>query len=56
LRELLLPRLTSDTSWSIKELDDELMLALNRDSNRQVTVTAETTPTGTEHTSTPPGA
>jgi hypothetical protein len=52
LRELLLSRLTRDPSWSIKDLDDELMLALNRDSSRQATTTPETTPAGTD-TSTP---
>jgi hypothetical protein len=57
LRELLLSLLTSDLPWSIQDLDDELMLSLNRGNNRQAASDPETAPADGEHTSAPqPGA
>ena len=34
LQKLLLSRLTSDPAWTIKDLDDELLLSLNRGGHR----------------------
>jgi hypothetical protein len=53
LQKLLLSRLTSDPAWTIKDLDDELLLSLNRGGNRQPANASETAPADTEHTSAP---
>lgn len=53
LQKLLLSRLTSDPAWTIKDLDDELLLSLNRGGNRQPANESETAPAATEHTSAP---
>lgn len=54
LRKLLFSRLTSDPSWSIQDLDDGLMLSLNRDGGRQPATDPETAPGSNEPTSAPP--
>jgi hypothetical protein len=53
LQRLLLSRLTSDPAWTIKDLDDELLLSLNRGGNRQPANAPETVPADTEHTGAP---
>jgi hypothetical protein len=53
LQRLLLSRLTSDPAWTIKDLDDELLLSLNRGRNRQPANAPETAPADTERTSAP---
>jgi len=53
LRELLLSLLRRDLPWSIQDLDDELMLSLNRGNNRQAAGAPEIAPADSEHTSAP---
>jgi hypothetical protein len=53
LRQLLLSLLTSDFPWSIQDLDEELMLSLNRGNNREAVSDPETASVDSEHTSAP---
>jgi hypothetical protein len=50
---LLHSRLTSDPVWTIKDLDDELLLSLNRGGNHKATNESKTAPSATEHTNAP---
>jgi hypothetical protein len=52
LQKVLLSRLTSDPAWTIKDLNDELLLSLSR-GNRQPANAPETAPAGAEHISAP---
>jgi hypothetical protein len=53
LQKLLLSRLTSDPAWTIRDLDGELLLSLNRGGNRHPANAPETPPADTEDTGAP---